>query len=846
MSQLKKFKVLPNIPDKLKPLAEIAQNLWPTWNAEALRLFFHLDPILWDRTNHNPVRMLSEINQQRLDELSEDTDYLNRVDEVYKNWHRYLEEGNGRAKINNSHVAYFSLEFGLSESLPLYSGGLGILAGDFVKSASDLGLNLTGVGLLYQLGYFQQYLNQDGWQQDFYQVNDFFNMGVKKVKLENGDDLEIEIKFLDRKLVLKVWKIIVGRIKLYLLDSNLEKNSEEDRKITGQLYGGNREMRLKQEIVVGIGGVRLLDKLEIPFEVLHMNEGHSAFATLERTRLLMDKFGLHLNEAFEVVRRTSVFTTHTPVPAGNDTFVPDLIGKYFNDYASKLNISLQDFLNMGRVFPDNHSENFSMTVAALKNSFYINGVSRLHTEVSRKMWQNIWRDIPEEHIPIQAITNGIHMASWMSFDLTELLDTHFGENWQEKQDSTSLWDGIRNIPDAELWKVHEIRRKKLINFTRKRLKKQLLKKGSSRLLVEQAQDVLDYNSLTIGLARRFATYKRGDLILREPERLLKLINDSQRPVQLIFAGKAHPQDNSGKEIIKNIVHFINSNQLTDKMVFIEDYDINVARYMVQGVDVWLNNPLRPFEACGTSGMKAAVNGVLNLSVLDGWWDEAFNHSNGWAIGKGEIYQDKNYQSQVESKMLYTILEKKIIPRFYDQREKDLPVEWIKMMKNSFLSLVSFYNTHRMVKDYYSRFYKEAARFYQKQTKNGFREIKEFVKWKITLEKEFNSVKIDKFDFNKKVFRIGEEFKIEADVFLGNINTKDIRIDVYHGNVAPDGQIEDAAVINLENFTQLDDNRYRYSGNMVCQKTGEQAFKLRIIPYHPLCQDPYEMNLVKWG
>jgi starch phosphorylase len=487
-----------------------------------------------------------------------------------------------------------------------------------------------------------------------------------------------------------------------------------------------------------------------------------------------------------------------------------------------------------------------MTVAALKNSFYINGVSKLHAGVSRKMWQNIWKDIPEDHIPIQAITNGIHTASWMSFDMMELMDRHFGKNWQEKQDSASFWKGILEVPDAELWKVHEIRRKKLINFTRRRLKKQLLKKGSSRLLIQQAQDVLDYNTLTIGLARRFATYKRGDLILREPEKLLRLINDSQRPIQLIFAGKAHPQDNAGKEIIKNIIHFINSHQLTQKVVFIEDYDINVARYMVQGVDVWLNNPLRPFEACGTSGMKAAVNGVLNFSVLDGWWDEAYNQSNGWVIGRGEIYQDKDYQSQVESKVMYSILEDEIIPRFYDRRKNGLPGEWIKMMKESFLSLASVYNTHRMVKDYYSRFYKNAARFYQNQSENRFEEIRAFVKWKNILEKEFNKIKIEKFDFDRQVFQIGEEFEIEAEVFLGGIDPRDIRVDVYHGNVALNGRIEEASLINLQDFTPLGGQIYRFSGRMVCQKTGEQAFRLRIIPFHPLCPDPYEMNLVKWG
>jgi starch phosphorylase len=866
---LKKFKVIPDVPEKLVGLYDIAYNIWLYWDPDAIKLFIRMDPDLWDKTRHNPVKMLGEVSQARLDELADDEGYVVEVARVRENLNNYMlyknknkhktryespEKGNeGEDEYEYEPcIAYFSLEYGLTEALPIYSGGLGVLAGDHIKSSGGIGLNLVGIGLLYQLGYFRQYLNQDGWQQDFYDINDFYNMPITEEKQVDGQLVEIRVKLPGRILFLEVWKLLVGRIRIYLLDSNSEKNSEADRKLTAQLYGGDREMRLQQEIILGIGGVKLLEQLGITVDVIHMNEGHSSFALFERARILMQKHSLTLDQAMEVTRKTSVFTTHTPVPAGNDEFHPDLIRKYFQEYVAEIGISIDAFLKNGRIQPENSQENFSMPVVAIRHSSFVNGVSKLHGRVARQMWEPLWRDVPQEHIPIQSITNGVHLASWLSFEMAELFRRYLGDNWQEKQDRQELWERIHNIPDPELWRVHSVRRRRLIYFIRQRLKKQLLEKGASLSLINQSQEALDPETLTIGFARRFAAYKRGNLLFHDMNRLMKLVDDPLRPVQVIFAGKAHPQDHAGKEIIKQIIHTINDNRLIKHIVFIEDYDMNVARYMVQGADVWLNNPLRPHEASGTSGMKAAANGVLNLSVLDGWWDEAYdrNCKNGWGIGSGEAYNDRNYQDEVESKAIYSIIENDIAPMFYDTIPDGLPREWIKMMKNAFVSIVSFYNTHRMIKEYNERFYNEAGRNFITLSKDNFKYTRELVEWKNRIDKDFHALQIGDIHFDeKKVYKISESVKVAVDVFTGSLKPGDIHVDIYYGNISPDLRLIDTAIEHLDEITSLeqDENasRYRFSGNLPCRRTGNFGFKIRVTPYHPLIMDPYEMNRVLW-
>jgi starch phosphorylase len=847
MAMFRRFKVVPDLPDKLKPLLEIAANLWLTWNPEAIKLFITMDGDLWERSLHNPMRMLGEISQDKLDELAHDEGFLSEVQQVGEQLEQYLHLLRGINHEQRVNVAYFSAEYGLSDALPIYSGGLGILAGDYVKAASDLNFHFHGVGLLYQLGYFQQYLNMDGWQQDFYQVNDFHNMQVQEVRRADGTSLEIELDFPGRKIFLRVWRIQVGRVAIHMLDSNHEKNSDHDRRLTAQLYGGNPEMRLQQEIILGIGGVRMLAALGIQFTAVHMNEGHSAFTPFERARLLIQQQGLSFTEALEAVRQSSIFTTHTNVQAAFDVFSPDMIRTYFAPTLKDLGISLNDFMAYGRVHPENQQEGFSMTVAAVKNSAYVNGVSTLHSQVSRELLKNLWPAVPPEHVPIQPITNGIHIPSWVSFEMSDLFERYLGGKWRERQDYRDAWEKVQNIPDPELWSVHEIRRRRLIAFTRQRLQRQLLAKGASNLLISESQEALNPTALTIGFARRFATYKRAYLIFKDRERLLKILNDPERPVQLIFAGKAHPQDQAGKELIKNIIAFMAGERLRAKIAFIEDYDINVARYLVSGVDIWLNTPLRPFEACGTSGMKAACNGVLNFSVLDGWWDEAFDLKNGWAIGNREVYSDKEYQDEVESKAIYSILEKDIIPLFYQRGSDGLPREWIRMMKHSLVTIASRYNTNRMVKEYFNRFYKPASENFGRLSADGFGPARELVAWKERLRAEFANVRIEEIAADTaRTYKSGERLRVHAVLFLGQLAAEEVRVDAFYGNIVGEDVLQNSALAQLGEVEKLADGRFRFGGDIPCSRTGSFGFKLRVTPSHPLMLDPYEMGLVLWG
>ena len=846
MSLFQQYRVIPSIPPDLEPLLEIAQNLWLTWNPDAVKLFLRMEADLWEQTHHNPVRMLGEISQQRLDDLSRDESFIMEVTRVREQLRNYLETArslNGQKECPCS-IAYFSAEFGLTDTIPIYSGGLGILSGDHVKSASDLNLNFRGVGLLYQHGYFQQYLNQDGWQQDFYQKNDFHNMPVHEIRDSEGHPVEIETPFPGRSLFLKAWRIEVGRVTIYMLDSNTDKNSIQDRHLTAQLYGGNHETRLQQEIILGIGGMRMLNQLKIPINVLHMNEGHSALAPFERARWLKEENGLKTHEALELVRKTSVFTTHTPVQAGHDEFPRDLVTLYLEPFATELEIPLEEFLTYGGI---NHDNKFSMTVAAVRNASHVNGVSKLHAEVSRKMWHYLWPETPREHVPIVALTNGIHIPSWISFEMNDLLERYLGVNWREKQDYLDSWEKVQIIPDPEIWNVHEIRRRRLIAFIRHRLRKQLEAKGASQLQINESQEALNPEALTVGFARRFASYKRGNLIFKDMDRLMNILTDQSRPIQLVFAGKAHPQDQGGKELIQKIINIRNKYNLQRQIAFIEDYDINVARYLVQGVDVWLNNPLRPKEACGTSGMKAACNGVLNFSVLDGWWEEAYDHHNGWAIGNGEVYEDRDYQDEVESRAIYALLENDIIPLFYTRGSDGLPREWIKTMKNSIISIASHYNTHRMVKQYFYSFYEKAHSAFTTMQADNFQALKDFKLWQEEIRKEFPAIRIRDLRFdNRRVYKINDRLEISVKLFLADLEPNDIRLDVYHGAIAAEEELASSAITRLEKVESDGNKNWVFSGEIPCLQTGNQGFRIRITPDHPLLVNPYEMNLVLWS
>ncbi|MCL2335500.1 MAG: alpha-glucan family phosphorylase, partial [Endomicrobia bacterium] len=651
----KAFVAVPNLPEVLTPLLAIANNMWWCWNSDAVELFRRLDRDMWEETYHNPKMMLGTVSQKRLEELAEDDSFISHMERVKAALDKYMTMNtwfhDSCSDCSNMQFAYFSTEFGVHESIPIYSGGLGILSGDHLKSASDMGLPLVGVGLLYRYGYFKQFLSFDGWQQEEYNENYFIRMPLQPVKNPDGTNLIIDMDMQKNKVYAKVWKLQVGRVPLYLLDTDFDMNPKEVREITGQLYGGDREMRIRQEIVLGVGGVRLLKALNIDPSVIHINEGHSAFLIFEKMRQYIEDNELSPLEALQLVKKGCVFTTHTPVPAGNEMFTTDLVLKYFEPMYKKLGLTTEQFLALG-AFPvkdikTSSPANFSMTILALKMSNKANGVSRLHATVARQMWSGIWPDLPRKEVPITHITNGIHTNTWLSYEFAGLFDRYLGSSWKDEPADHSIWNRVAHIPDAELWRSHERRRERLVSFTRMRLKHQLERRGASQKTISYADEVLDPEALTIGFARRFASYKRGDLIFRDLERIRKILTSKSHPVQIIIAGKAHPQDNTGKEIIKKIIELSKDPELRYKVVFLEDYDMNVAHYLVQGADIWLNNPLRPEEASGTSGMKAAVNGVINFSVLDGWWCEGYNGENGWRIGSIDQYSDKAYQDEVE-------------------------------------------------------------------------------------------------------------------------------------------------------------------------------------------------------
>ena len=694
------FRVIPSLPASLERLRDLAYNLSWAWNHDAIDLFRRLDRDLWETTLHNPVLMLGTIRQERLEEVMADDGFMAHLERAGRDLDRYMQARNTWYSKNcpdgeGARIAYFSAEFGLTESLGIYAGGMGILAGDHLKSASDLGLPLVGVGLLYQQGYFRQYLNPDGWQQEQYPDNDFYNMPITLERQLSGAPLIVEVEYPGRAVKAQVWRAQVGRVPLYLLDANVEDNRPEDRDITDQLYGGDSDMRIRQEILLGIGGIRALELKGLRPTVCHMNEGHSAFLALERTRLLMQDCRLTFAEAREAAMAGHVFTTHTPVPAGIDWFHPDLIDHYFSGYYPRLGLSRHEFLGLGRLNPNDPNGYFCMAILAMRLAYRTNGVSRLHGRVSRQMWQEVWPQVPTDEVPILGITNGIHPKSWISNDMAGLYDRYLGPRWSERPGDAKIWQQANRIPDEELWRTHERRRERLVNFARRRLRDHLELRGGSPSEISHADEVLNPEALTIGFARRFATYKRAALLFRDVERLAHILGDKDRPVQLIFAGKAHPQDNPGKELIRQVIHLARRQEFRNRVVFIEDYDMVVARYLVQGVDIWLNTPQPPMEASGTSGMKAALNGVPSLSVLDGWWIEGHIEGiTGWSIGGNFREADGPTDSKQDAASLYQKLEEVILPLFYSHRE-----QFVELMRHAITINGSFFNTQRMLQQY---------------------------------------------------------------------------------------------------------------------------------------------------
>ena len=848
------FNVTPKIPTKLAALLEIANNLYWTWNQDAVELFRRLDRDLWDELNHNPILLLGKVTQERLTEASNDDGFLAHLARVKSQLDNYLAEKTwyqkNYKKSEKPYIAYFSAEFGLTECLQIYSGGLGILAGDHLKSASDLGIPLVGVGLCYLEGYFQQYLSSDGWQQERYEMTDFYNQPMELVLAANKEPLKIDLDFPGRKVYAQIWKIEVGRVPLFLLDTNIDENSEEDKKITRTLYGGNMETRIQQELLLGIGGIRALHAMGIVPLVCHMNEGHSAFLALERIRILIKNHSLSFEEATDVNFYSNIFTTHTPVPAGIDVFSGELVEKYLGGYyRNELGISDKRFYKLGTIIKDREPVNFNMAHLAMNMAGFVNGVSKLHGLVSKKMWVDGYKDIPFDEIPIDYVTNGIHTLSHLSFDMNELLYRYLGDKFFSNPAEESGWKPIEDIPDEELWRTHERRRERLIAFARKRLKQQIIDRGGSDSEIRAASEVLDASALTIGFARRFATYKRATLVFKDLERLASILCDSNEPVQFIIAGKAHPRDDEGKQLIKDIIHISKDEHLRKKVVFIENYDMNVARYMVEGCDVWLNNPRRPLEASGTSGMKIIANGGLNFSILDGWWDEAYSRELGWKIGNGEEYEDLDYQDEVESRILYDTLEKDIVPVFYQRGDDRLPRRWISMMKESMKKLGPAFNTNRMVEEYVSKFYVNSFERRTILMKDNWKKAKDFTAWKQNLLNNWNKIKfIDiKQAESSDELKVGEKLKVSAEVDLGDLTPDDVDVHIYFGKLIGSGDTQKNSYVVMENIPQKDKSRiYSYEGEVSCKDTGNFGYTLRILPKHSLLINPFELGLIVWA
>ena len=691
----------------------LAQNLWWSWHPEVNNLFRDLDPIRWRQVDHNPVALLREFTPERLEMRAGELVLYSRINQAYRRLKEYLSStdtwGNTHAGVLGAMpVAYFSAEFGLHESVPIYSGGLGVLSGDHIKSASDLGAPLVAIGLFYDQGYFKQHLDEAGWQNEEYLDTKVKNVPMEPAVTPDGEPISVTIETRSGSLKAKVWLMRVGRVSLYLLDCDVEGNSPEDRELTARLYGGDTRTRIRQELVLGVGGVRALRALDITPGAYHLNEGHSAFAALEVIRGRMEHEGLSFDDALREVAHRTVFTTHTPVPAGHDRFDGEMVEEHLGPLRDALGISFEQLMGLGRVEPQNEHETLCMTVLALKLSRRANAVSSLHGQVSRRMWAHLWPWRVEEEIPIGHITNGVHVQSWLAWQMQQLYDRNFPADWMDHMGEPDAWKSIHGVDPGELWETHHTLKNLLVTFVRRRLSRQCRRRGESDEMIEAARNILDPSVLTIGFARRFATYKRADLILSEVERFADLVNDANRPIQLIFAGKAHPADEPGKRLIESIANLRRDERFAGKVAFIEDYDINVGRHLTQGVDVWLNNPRRPLEASGTSGQKVVLNGGLNCSVLDGWWAEAYDGSNGFAIGQGTSHVSDEINDARDAEHLYHVLEQEVIPLFYDRDLDGLPRRWIQLMMNSIGSLAWRFSAHRMVTDYVESAYLPAA------------------------------------------------------------------------------------------------------------------------------------------
>jgi starch phosphorylase len=833
MKNFKTFQVLPNIPQKLQFLEVLSRNMWWCWNKDAIDLFRRMDPGLWTESGRNPFTFLTKIDQSRFEKLAKDKGYLAHLKEVQEQFQsRVLDSTDQSDSLfgPGDSVAYFSMEFGIHESLPLFAGGLGILAGDHLKAASNLGLPLTGVGLMYHHGYFRQYLNPDGWQQEAYPETDLYELPAERLLDESGNELRVSVAGPEGPIHAIVWKIMVGRIPLYLLDTNILENKPVYREITSRLYAADQKIRLAQEVLLGIGGMRALAAMKINVKVLHMNEGHSAFACLERLSQTIAGFDVDLKTALEIVPRTTVFTTHTPVAAGHDEFPTEYVRPYLKPLEDSLQTTEKEILSWGQPEGSGPDAPLSMFILGLHAAAHCNGVSRLHGSVARRMWSHVWPQRPVDEVPISHITNAIHISSFISSEFAALFNRYLGPDWYMGSRKPENIDRINDIYDEELWRGHEMNRARLVRTCREQLIKQYNRRNAPRNVIEALESVLDPDVLTIAFARRFATYKRAHLLFKDPQRLEAIVNSAKCPAQFIFAGKAHPKDNEGKELIKKLFEFASQPELRDRIIFLEDYDMHLARHLFQGADVWLNTPRRPLEACGTSGMKAAINGVLNVSILDGWWCEGYTEERGWRIGNGEEYADHDYQDAVESQALYNVLENEVIPSFYDRKNGDLPGSWLKKMKASMKMAMEMFCSLRMVMDYNNRYYIPAAKRYDTLLGGQAEEARNLATQIKRLRSLWKDIEIrSPASKNHGPFHVGKNFEVTAEINLAELRPDEVDVEIYYGRMH---SLEDLAVGHVEQMGVLEDRGngyYLYGCSLTCQSSGRFGFTVRVAP-----------------
>ena len=833
MSHLQTFQVFPAIPESLSFLQVLARNLWWCWHLDAIELFRRINPRLWDQSGRNPIVFSTLIPQKQLDELSKDESFLAHQQRVKENFVSQVLAPVDRSESpygQQGTIAYFSMEFGIHESVPLVAGGLGVLAGDHLKAASDHALPLTGVGILYRHGYFHQFLDQDGWQQEEYPETDLFHLPVKRAKDRSGKEVIISVTGPDGEIRVVVWKIMVGRIPLFLLDTNLPENPPELREISSRLYAGNPKIRLAQEVLLGIGGMRALSAMGIYPTVFHMNEGHCAFANLERLAQTVSLYNVNLKTAKEIVARTTVFTTHTPVAAGHDEFPIDLVKPYLSPLEESLGTNVEAILSWGQPEGSDPDAPLSMFVLGLRMAQYCNGVSELHGKVARRMWSYVWPGRPEDEIPITHITNGVHIPSWISIENALLFERYLGPEWHQHMWNPEIAIRVDEIYDEELWRAREMSRSRLIRNCRALMIKQYVRRNAPKEMMKDAESVLDQDVLTIAFARRFATYKRANLLLKDPERLEAMITSETHPVQFIFTGKAHPKDNEGKELIKRIVQFARSPGMRHRIAFLEDYDINIARHLVQGADVWLNTPRRPFEACGTSGMKAAANGVLNVSILDGWWCEGYAEERGWRIGNGEEYDDPAYQDALESQALYNVLENDVIPCFYERKNGDAPERWLKMMKESMKMAMQDFCAYIMVDKYEKHFYIPAAKNFASLIENNAKEAEKLSAQYNRIRTLWGNIRIERpVRETEGPFRVGESFTVTTVVNLGELHPDDITLELYYGNLKSVDTITESRTEKMTIKENLGDGKYLYTCTITCNASGRYGSTVRAVP-----------------